>query len=106
MADGKLLTSDRETYSMVCTESLCCGKPIVGLNAGGPETISIPEYSSFVSYADTNRLYNTLVSMIKKANYIMDTSEALAIYSKESMAQAYLKSYEALLASLNKQKEF
>lgn len=31
-----LITSKRETFSMVCAESLCCGTPVVGFKAGGP----------------------------------------------------------------------
>jgi glycosyltransferase involved in cell wall biosynthesis len=34
MADVTLLTSKRETFSMVCAESFCCGTPVVGFKAG------------------------------------------------------------------------
>ena len=39
LADMTLLTSRKETFSMVTVESLCCGTPVVGFRAGGPEQI-------------------------------------------------------------------
>lgn len=48
IADVTLLTSYRESFSMVTAESLCCGTPVVGFKAGAPETIAIPECSEFV----------------------------------------------------------
>lgn len=51
-ADLTVISSKRETFSMITAESLCCGTPIVGFKAGGPESIAIPDYSSFVEYGD------------------------------------------------------
>ena len=56
MADVTLLTSKKETFSMVTAESLCCGTPVVGFKAGAPEQIAIPEYSSFVDFGDLDLL--------------------------------------------------
>ena len=61
-----LLTSKRETFSMVCAESLCCGTPIVGFKAGAPEMIAIPEYSEFVNYGDIDALVISLRSALEK----------------------------------------
>lgn len=47
-----ILVSQRETFSMPCAESLCCGTPVVGFKAGAPEQISLPEYSEFVEFGD------------------------------------------------------
>ena len=66
LADVTLLTSKRETFSMVCSESLCCGTPVVGFLAGGPEQISILEYSSFVEYGNCDALLSELLKVLEK----------------------------------------
>jgi len=52
MADVTVLTSKKETYSMVTVESLCCGTPVIGFKAGGPEQIAILEYCRFCEHGD------------------------------------------------------
>src|SRR5690606_6833421 len=52
LADVTLITSYRESFSMIVAESLSCGTPVAGFKAGGPESISIKEYSKFVDYGD------------------------------------------------------
>jgi len=39
MAHITLLTSKKETFSLICAESMCCGTPVVGFSAGAPELI-------------------------------------------------------------------
>ena len=56
MADITILTSKKETYGMVCAESLCCGTPVVGFEAGGTESIALDEFSEFVPYGDIDGL--------------------------------------------------
>jgi len=53
MADLTVLVSKKETFSMICAESLACGTPVVGFKAGAPETISLQEFSTFVEYGRT-----------------------------------------------------
>ena len=55
-ANVTLVLSKRETYSMVTAESLCCGTPVVGFLAGGPESIAIEKFSTFVEYGDLNAI--------------------------------------------------
>lgn len=97
-ADITLLTSKRETYSMVTVESLCCGTPVVGFKAGGPETIAMPEYSSFVDYGDIDKLVIEIRRMLEKRNNKEKISKAAHIlYSKEKMTDSYLKIYSRLI---------
>lgn len=94
MSDVTLITSRRETFSMPSAESLCCGTPIVGFFAGGPESIAIKQYSSFVDYGNTDSLY-TAVNEIIAANYnkVDISHQAKELYSKQKMLQGYLNLY-------------
>ena len=99
-ADVTLLTSKRETFSMVTAESLCCGTPVVGFRAGAPEMIAIPEYSRFVAFGDVEGLKNALFEFrgLKKevgAQSIAD--RASAEYDSSVMYAEYLKIYEKLV---------
>lgn len=97
-ADVTLLTSKRETYSMVTAESLCCGTPVVGFKAGGPETIALPEYSRFVEYGNVDELVKALREMLKQEKDKEAISQkGQCRYSKERMTDSYLKIYHTLL---------
>lgn len=91
-ADVTLLTSKRETFSMVCLESLICGTPVVGFKAGGPESVFFGEYVSFVKYGNVKELSRALSKFIHKKPNI-DVLKIKAQFSKEKMAQSYLQIY-------------
>lgn len=61
-----LLTSERETFSMVTAESLCCGTPVVGFKAGAPEQIALKEYSEFVDYGNLDKLEKAVRRWLQK----------------------------------------
>ena len=93
-----LLTSKRETFSMVCAESLCCGTPIVGFKCGGPEEIALSNYSNFVEYGDLS----LLESMVRK--WMSDSTpkenisvEAISVYSSDVMCKKYLDLYSSIV---------
>mgnify|MGYP000891919248 CR=1 FL=1 len=99
MADITVLTSLRETYSMVCVESLSCGTPVVGFRAGGPELIAIENYSKFVEYGDIDLLEKTIIEWIDfKSNlaHYSISNKAKEKYSRKSMGFEYLKIYNLL----------
>lgn len=94
-ADVTLLTSKKETFSMVTAESLCCGTPVVGFKAGAPEMIALPEWSAFVEYGDVDALYATTQAFLQKTFVVDDTAKCA--YSRETMCNMYMKVYEELL---------
>lgn len=95
MADITLLTSQRETFSMVVAESLCCGTPIVGFRAGAPEQIAIKKYSRFVDFTDIDGLENNIYEMLeKKYNKEIISEESGNLYSSEKMSEHYLQIYK------------
>lgn len=96
MADITVITSKRETFSMVCAESLACGTPVVGFKAGAPEQISLPEYSEFVEYGDIDRLEHIVSEWIKRKIEVSNDiiKKAQDYYSKEKMCNEYKKIYD------------
>ncbi|MDO4622415.1 MAG: glycosyltransferase [Eubacteriales bacterium] len=98
-ADLTLLTSKRETFSMPCAESLCCGTPVVGYRAGGPECIALKEYSEFVEYGNTELLERCVRKWLMK-NDIQKTDlahRAKLRFSGDRMTGEYLALYSQML---------
>lgn len=104
MADATVLTSKRETFSMVCAESLCCGTPVVGFKAGAPEQIALKEYSRFVQQADVNQLVCAVENIL---NFPFDRieleTEAQRTYAKSTMTEKYIKIYTKLMRAESKE---
>lgn len=99
-ADIVVLPSKKETFSMICAESLCCGTPVVGFKSGGPETITISEYSSFVDYGNLDALSMEVSRRINQRTSPEDISNiAREKYSKEKMTLSYLDLYNELMSS-------
>lgn len=95
LSNVTLLTSKRETFSMVCAESLCCGTPVVGFKAGAPELISMKQYSQFCEYADLDSLIQIIRNYCnsdKKDFY----KEAHNIYGSKKMCDKYIKLYSSM----------
>lgn len=93
-----VLVSRRETYSMVVAESLCCGTPVVGFKAGGPETIAIPDASLFVGQRDVEGLAKAIRMMMQKDFDRKSISDAAREkYSSATMAKGYLEVYQEVL---------
>ena len=93
-ADCSLLLSKNETFSMVVAESLSSGTPIVGFEAGGPETIGIEEYSHFVEQGSLDQLekeLRTTLSLDIKKECV--SSKAKDKYKEDNIASSYLNEY-------------
>lgn len=98
MADVTVITSKRETFSMIVAESLCCGTPVVGFCAGAPEQIAILEYSHFVEFGDVDDLTQSVEEMLDvHQNKQLVSQTAIEKYSQKRMFEDYMKIYEDLL---------
>lgn len=95
MVDLTVITSKRETFSMIVAESLCCGTPIVGFKAGAPEMIAISEYSTFSEHGDLDLLERNVRLFLGK-KYVGISEKASGVYSRERMVSNYLKLYLSL----------
>ncbi len=96
-ADATVIASRRETFSMVVAESLCCGTPVVGFKAGGPESIALNNWSKFVDYGNLNSLKAALENILS-CNYDKHiiANTAAECYSAEIMACNYLSLYKKI----------
>jgi glycosyltransferase involved in cell wall biosynthesis len=96
MADLTLLTSKKETFSMICAESLACGTPVVGFEAGAPETISLEDYSAFTRQGDIDALEILVKKWLNKKREYGDAISTVAskVYSKTLMCEKYVKLYQ------------
>lgn len=100
IANLSILTSKRETFSMPVAESLCCGTPIIGFKAGGPESVVIPEYSEFCDFGNIDELDLLIKKWIdfkNESNKESISKNALEKYSKEKMANNYFELYKSIL---------
>jgi glycosyltransferase involved in cell wall biosynthesis len=101
MADVLLLTSERETFSMVCAESLACGLPIIGFDSGAPKEVALPGFGKFVPYGDIGALEALLSSVKAGQAGLKSPGEcerfARDRYSKESMIKSYVSIYQKLI---------
>lgn len=94
MADVTVLTSEKETFSMIVAESLCCGTPVVGFKAGAPEQITISEYSDFVEYGDVRSLKDVINKWLnRKVQSEKMHMVAAGKYGKDNMTAEYMAIY-------------
>lgn len=94
MSDLCLITSKRETFSMVTAESLCCGTPVFGFKAGGPETIALKEHSSFVEYGNVMEATTEITKKLSdKVNKATLSEMAKKQYSNSIMCEKYYELY-------------
>lgn len=102
-ADLCIMASKRETFGMICAESLLCGTPVVGFKAGGPESIAIKEYTEFVDYGDVNKLKDCVLDWIdyKQGRKEEISQAAKQRYSIENMAKGYYEIYCELVSEEN-----
>ncbi len=87
-----VLTGRRETFSMPCAESLCCGTPVVGFLCGGTEEIALPAYSEFVPFGDLDALEGAVRRWMASA--VDPAPLALKTYDAANMAEEFERIYE------------
>lgn len=86
MADLLVLTSEKETFSLVCVESLACGTPILGFESGAPSEIATRGYGIFVEYGDVDSLA-VIVKEILHGEKIFRSRGECAKYAKDNYAK-------------------
>ena len=99
-ASVTILLSCRETFGMSVAESLCCGTPVVGFKAGGPESIALTDHTEFIEYGDLDALEsiirNKWLQYKTSDSAFLISKDAIKKYSAERMAREYIEIYEEL----------
>ncbi len=94
-----VLVSRKETFSMPCAESLCCGTPVVGFKAGAPEQIALDSYSDFAEFGDLDGLERFVRKWLAKEDldYGEIAKQGRQAYSAETMVRSFTEVYRSLL---------
>lgn len=98
LADCFVICSDKETFSMTCAESLCCGTPIAGFCSGAPETVFLQPHALFDTYGDLERLEanvkRQLCAGFDREKLARDMQQ---LYSRDSMFGHFMSIYQELV---------
>ncbi|WP_197457445.1 glycosyltransferase [Crenobacter luteus] len=101
LGDFFLLTSKKETFSLVCAESLACGTPIIGFDAGAPTEVAPPGYGLFVEYGNLDQLQAAVLDALHRRIKFRSgpecTDYAFGMFGKKKMVQSYIAEYEELV---------
>ena len=103
LADCFVICSEKETFSMTCAESLCCGTPVAGFCSGAPETVFMPPYARFAPYGDLEALEN-YVKMQLNAGYdrVKLAKNMQDLYSRDNMYRQYMETYEEMIGEVSR----
>ena len=100
MGDYFLLTSKKETFSLVCAESLACGTPIIGFNSGAPTEVAPAGYGYFVDYGNVEQLSIAIISCLNNPSTFKSRQQcsfyAQSNFSKKTMIDAHIELYSAI----------
>ena len=97
-ADLTVLLSKRETFSMVTAESLCCGTPVAGFKAGGPETIFTDSYTAFSEYGNLEEAASNIKRILSASlDREKISAESKSKYDKNVMTAEFVGTYERII---------
>ena len=101
MADITVLPSKKETFSLICAESLACGTPIIGFDSGAPSEVAPEGYGIFVPYGNVNEMEIVLRLALNNRNNLRDSYECVRFsrerYDKSVMVNKYIDIYKNIM---------
>ncbi len=102
MAHVFLLCSEQETFSLTCAEALACGTPVVGYQAGAPESVFQEPYAVFVE--PNNQA--ALISVLRKRLAGVESTRCVIQFSIADMYKGYLREYRELYATMEEERSY
>ncbi len=105
VADMFFLASRKETFSLVCAESLACGTPIVGFEAGAPAEVAPQGYGRFFPYGDVDSVVACIERNLE-SSCDFRSPEQCVIYARENfgeqvMVEKYMDCYKQVIHAIN-----
>lgn len=98
IADVLLLTSQKETFSLVTAESLACGTPVIGFDSGAPVEVAPTGYGHFVPYGRIDLLAQAVNNFFDGKLEMYDSNScrefACKNYSNRTMYRDFLSIYK------------
>lgn len=105
--DAFVLSSLHETFGVVFSEAIACGKPIIGTRCGGPECIIHEKNGFLVEVEDIDGLSTAMLNMIQyRDNFSSDIirQDFLNRFSRPVVAKQIKEVYEKIINGTNKNK--
>jgi len=97
MADCFVICSDMENLPTTCLESVCCGTPVVGFDAGGTAETAPAPVGLFGPYGDMDALEKNLLTMLEQPPAAGEFERFRQEYSSAHMYEEYSKLYKEIL---------
>jgi len=94
--DAFILTSHHETFGVVLTEAIACGKPVIATRCGGPEDIVNKNNGLLVEKHNTEQISKAIIYMIKnkkKYDPIIIREDFLGKFSSKVVTDQIYKLY-------------
>jgi len=95
-----VMNSNQETFSLICAEALCCGRPVVATRCGGPEEFLSGELGILIDPSNQNQLTEAMNKMIRQyRSYDPDKLKQFANghFSATRVGKMYFDIYQDLL---------
>lgn len=98
MADLCMICSERETFSLPCAEAMCCGTPVAGFRAGGPEETFAEPFARFCEYGNYDHLAEMIrLQLLQGPEQKKCCEYGFENFSESAMNNKYLKHYCEIL---------
>lgn len=100
-----IVNSHVETFSSICIEAMCCGKPVLATRCGGPEDIVTNETGILIEPGNEGMLTGAMEEMINRySNFDADLLKKYAAenFGAEKIGKMYFEIYKTVLSDIAK----
>jgi len=98
--DFLVMNSRFETFSLICAESIACGKPVIATRCGGPQEFITPYNGILINPDSPEELKNAIIKMMndyKTYNSEQMKATMLTKFSTERIGQSFFSIYKTII---------